>query len=174
MTPASPQRVSSLASGTTSAAQTHQQLLPSERSVFEPNAINVIPSRATLTVDLRDPDEGRLQTAEDELDQSWPSSIGMRASISRRASRSLSAREFRRNNRDDDRGICITDGLEMPSDHVWRRSRRPDDGASCADPNDFVPSIGGVSHNPKEFTPEKELVVGVDVLLNFTVELAGE
>ncbi|EIM30812.1 amidase, hydantoinase/carbamoylase family [Microvirga lotononidis] len=34
---------------------------------FEPNAINVIPSRATFTVDLRDPDEGRLQAEEAAL-----------------------------------------------------------------------------------------------------------
>jgi N-carbamoyl-L-amino-acid hydrolase len=34
---------------------------------FEPNAINVIPSRATFTVDLRDPDEQRLQAAEAAL-----------------------------------------------------------------------------------------------------------
>ena len=34
---------------------------------FEPNAINVIPSRATFTVDLRDPDEQRLQAEEAAL-----------------------------------------------------------------------------------------------------------
>jgi N-carbamoyl-L-amino-acid hydrolase len=34
---------------------------------FEPNAINVIPSRATFTVDLRDPDEERLRAAEAAL-----------------------------------------------------------------------------------------------------------
>lgn len=34
---------------------------------FEPGLINVIPSRAELTVDLRDPDEERLQEAEKRL-----------------------------------------------------------------------------------------------------------
>src|SRR5918994_1455658 len=34
---------------------------------FEPNAINVIPSRATFTVDLRDPDEQRLRAEEAAL-----------------------------------------------------------------------------------------------------------
>ena len=34
---------------------------------LEPDAINVIPSRAMFTVDLRDPDEERLQAAEAEL-----------------------------------------------------------------------------------------------------------
>lgn len=34
---------------------------------FEPNAINVIPSKATFTVDLRDPDEERLLAEEAAL-----------------------------------------------------------------------------------------------------------
>lgn len=36
---------------------------------FEPNAINVIPSKAEFTVDLRDPDEGHLQAEEAALTQ---------------------------------------------------------------------------------------------------------
>ena len=34
---------------------------------FEPDVINVIPRLATCTVDLRDPDEQRLQSAEKRL-----------------------------------------------------------------------------------------------------------
>ena len=34
---------------------------------FEPNAINVIPSRTTFTVDLRDPDEMHLREVETAL-----------------------------------------------------------------------------------------------------------
>ncbi|WP_236020108.1 hypothetical protein [Sabulicella rubraurantiaca] len=34
---------------------------------FEPNAINVIPSRAVFTVDLRSPNEGRLRADEAAL-----------------------------------------------------------------------------------------------------------
>src|SRR5258708_13035323 len=36
---------------------------------FQPDAINIIPSRAVLTVDLRDPDEQRLVAAEQHLTQ---------------------------------------------------------------------------------------------------------
>ena len=36
---------------------------------FEPNAINVIPSAAVFTVDLRNPDEARLQEQEAALDR---------------------------------------------------------------------------------------------------------
>ena len=34
---------------------------------FEPNLINVTPRKAVFTVDLRDPDEGRLKAAEQRL-----------------------------------------------------------------------------------------------------------
>jgi N-carbamoyl-L-amino-acid hydrolase len=37
----------------------------------------------------------------------------------------------------------------------------------------FVPSVGGVSHDPSEETRWEDCVNGADVLLNATVELAG-
>ena len=30
----------------------------------------------------------------------------------------------------------------------------------------FVPSVGGISHNPKEFTPDADLIAGANVLLD--------
>jgi N-carbamoyl-L-amino-acid hydrolase len=38
----------------------------------------------------------------------------------------------------------------------------------------FVRSIGGISHNPKEYTPEADLVAGADVLLDVAARLAAE
>lgn len=35
----------------------------------------------------------------------------------------------------------------------------------------FVPSVGGISHSPKEFTREEDLAAGVDVLLNTVLML---
>ena len=37
----------------------------------------------------------------------------------------------------------------------------------------FVPSRGGVSHNPAEFTEPEHLAVGAQVLAEVMVELAG-
>ncbi len=37
----------------------------------------------------------------------------------------------------------------------------------------FVPSVGGVSHNPDEFTPASDLVAGANVLLDVVTRLAG-
>lgn len=37
----------------------------------------------------------------------------------------------------------------------------------------FVPSIGGISHNPKEFTPEHDLIAGANILLDVVQSLAN-
>jgi N-carbamoyl-L-amino-acid hydrolase len=37
----------------------------------------------------------------------------------------------------------------------------------------FVPSIGGISHNPSEHTPDADLVAGAEVLLDVVTRLAS-
>ena len=37
----------------------------------------------------------------------------------------------------------------------------------------FVPSVGGISHNPAEHTEPAHLAAGADVLLHTLLELAG-
>ncbi len=37
----------------------------------------------------------------------------------------------------------------------------------------FVPSIGGISHNPREHTPDADLVAGANILLDVTATLAA-
>ncbi len=37
----------------------------------------------------------------------------------------------------------------------------------------FVPSVGGISHNPAEFTAPDDLRAGADVLLQVVLELAS-
>ena len=38
----------------------------------------------------------------------------------------------------------------------------------------FTPSVGGVSHNPAEFTRDEDLIAGANVLLDVVVELSEE
>jgi N-carbamoyl-L-amino-acid hydrolase len=38
----------------------------------------------------------------------------------------------------------------------------------------FVPSRGGISHNPKEFTSEADLVAGANVLLDVVRRLTSQ
>jgi N-carbamoyl-L-amino-acid hydrolase len=37
----------------------------------------------------------------------------------------------------------------------------------------FVPSRGGISHNPAEFTPDPDLIAGASVLLDVVRKLAA-
>ena len=37
----------------------------------------------------------------------------------------------------------------------------------------FVPSAGGISHNPAEHTPDADLVAGANVLLDVVARLAA-
>jgi N-carbamoyl-L-amino-acid hydrolase len=38
----------------------------------------------------------------------------------------------------------------------------------------FVPSIGGISHNPREFTSDADLIAGANILLEVVRRLAAE
>ncbi|MGG5811242.1 Zn-dependent hydrolase [Falsiroseomonas sp. CW058] len=133
---------------------------------FEPNAINVIPSRAVFTVDLRDPDEVRLRAEEvalvrhlDELAEME----GVTISVERLAR--FEPVTF-------DAGIVRL--IEDAARRRGLRCRRMTSGAGhdaqmmarlCPAAMIFVPSAGGISHNPREHTEPADLVAGAEVLL---------
>jgi beta-ureidopropionase / N-carbamoyl-L-amino-acid hydrolase len=140
---------------------------------FEPNAINVIPSRAVFTVDLRDPDEQRLQAEEAALAaylQELAAAEKVTISVERLAR--FAPVTF-------DRRI-----VELVEDAARKRklpSRRMTSGAGhdaqmiariAPAAMIFVPSIGGISHNPREQTRDADLVAGANVLLDVTARLA--
>ncbi len=141
---------------------------------FEPNAINVIPSRATFTVDIRDPDETRLQTEEDALARyldELAEAEGVSISVERLA---------RFNPVIFDGGIVKM--IELAAANRGLRSRRMTSGAGhdaqmmsriCPAAMIFVPSIDGISHNPRELTPDADLVNGANVLLDVVSHLAA-
>ena len=37
----------------------------------------------------------------------------------------------------------------------------------------FIPSVGGITHNPKEFSTKEQVALGARVLLDAVLELAG-
>jgi N-carbamoyl-L-amino-acid hydrolase len=141
---------------------------------FEPNAINVIPSRATFTVDLRDPDEGRLQAEEAALAahlKELAAAEEVTISVERLAR--FEPVTF-------DRRI-----VELVEDAAQKRgltSKRMTSGAGhdaqmiariAPSAMIFVPSIGGISHNPREHTPDAALVAGANILLDVVTRLAA-
>ena len=142
---------------------------------FEPNAINVIPSRATFTVDLRDPDEQRLQAEEAALAEyldALAAAEGVAISVERLA-RFEPVRFDRR----------IVELVEEAARSRGLASKRMTSGAGhdaqmiariAPSAMIFVRSLGGISHSPRELTPDADLVAGANVLLDVVARLAAE
>jgi N-carbamoyl-L-amino-acid hydrolase len=141
---------------------------------FEPNAINVIPSRAVFTVDLRDPDEERLQAEEAALAtylKEVADAEGVVISVERLAR--FEPVTF-------DRGIVEL--VEASARARGLGSKRMTSGAGhdaqmiariAPSAMIFVPSVGGVSHNPNERTSDADLIAGANILLDVVTHLAS-
>ena len=139
-----------------------------------PNLINVIAARATMTVDLRNTDESLLKEAElafntyiKELEQSEGVTI-----TARRLAR------FEPVAFDAD----LADRIAHHAQALGLSQRRMTSGAGhdaqmlariCPTSMIFVPSVGGISHNPAEHTESEDLIAGANVLLATLTELAN-
>lgn len=141
---------------------------------FEPNAINVIPARAVFTVDLRDPNEERLKAEEQAL-------ADYLAKIAQEQGVTISAERLARFAPVTFDAKLVAE-IEAAAHGRGLSARRMTSGAGhdaqmiariAPAAMIFVPSIGGISHNPKEFTPETDLVAGTNVLLDVVKRLAS-
>jgi N-carbamoyl-L-amino-acid hydrolase len=142
---------------------------------FEPNAINVIPSRAVFTVDLRDPDEGRLQEEEAALATYLNElSAAERVKISVERLARFEPVTFDGN---------IVRLVEDAARERGLASKRMTSGAGhdaqmiariAPSAMIFVPSIDGISHNPRECTADADLVAGANILLDVVTRLAAQ
>ncbi|MBT9457224.1 MAG: diaminopropionate ammonia-lyase [Burkholderiaceae bacterium] len=142
---------------------------------LQPNLINVIAARATVTVDLRNTDEATLQRAEGEL-AAYLTELAQEQGVE------IIAKPLARFEpvRFDQRLVrCIeasTASRQLPQ-------RRMTSGAGhdaqmmariCPAAMIFVPSQGGISHNPREHTAPAELTQGANVLLDVLCGLCDE
>ena len=142
---------------------------------LHPNLVNVIPSRARLTVDLRNTDEATLQRAEQELGR-FVQELAAEQSVSIETRRLVRFEPVRF----DPRLVRL---IEASANSRGHRTRRMTSGAGhdaqmmarlCPAAMIFVPSAGGISHNPREHTAPEELKRGADVLLDVLLALASE
>jgi beta-ureidopropionase / N-carbamoyl-L-amino-acid hydrolase len=141
---------------------------------FGPNAINVIPSCATFTVDLRDPDEQRLQAEEAAL-AAYLKEVAAAEEVTISVERLARFEPVT-----FDRRI-----VELAEDAAHKRglaSKRMTSGAGhdaqmiariAPSAMIFVPSISGISHNPREHTPDADLIAGANILFDVTAQLAA-
>ncbi|MBU9628156.1 Zn-dependent hydrolase [Burkholderia multivorans] len=138
---------------------------------IEPNVINVIPRKAVLTVDLRDPDEQRLQQAEqrlaDHLEQ-LAALEGVQISTERLARFEPVVFD-----------AALVDAIEKAAARRGFSYRRMTSGAGhdaqmiariAPAAMIFVPSRGGISHNPREHTDDSQLLDGARLLLDVVLD----
>lgn len=137
---------------------------------FEPNVINVIARRATFTVDLRDPDEARLAAAERRLSQ-FLTAIAEEEGVQIGTEQLVRFQPV-----SFDAGLA--DEIEVSAKRFGFSHRRMTSGAGhdaqmiariAPAAMIFVPSRGGISHNPREHTDEEQLLKGAEVLLDVVV-----
>ncbi len=138
-----------------------------------PDLVNVVAARATLTVDLRNTDEATLEEAEARL----------AAEVARAAADEGVAVASRRLARFEPvsfapRVVDLVEGVASSLGHTVRRmpSGAGHDAQMIARLAPagmiFVPSVGGISHNPAELTLPEHLQAGADVLLHTMLALA--
>ncbi len=142
---------------------------------LRPDLVNVVAGRATLTVDLRNTDGDVLRDAEGR----------MAAEIERIADEegvTLERRQLARFDpvRFDERIVDLVEKTGREHGHAVRRlpSGAGHDAQMlarmCPAGMVFVPSAGGISHNPAEFTAPEHIEAGANVLLHVLVRLAEE
>ncbi|HZA76635.1 MAG TPA: Zn-dependent hydrolase [Acidimicrobiales bacterium] len=141
---------------------------------LHPDLVNVVAARATLTVDLRNTDEAALVEVERRL----------REEVARLAATEGCEVAWRRLARFEpvDFDPAVVDQVESTAQRLGHTVMRLPSGAGhdaqmlarvCPTGMVFVPSRGGVSHNPAEFTEPEHLAAGTQVLAEVLAELAG-
>lgn len=134
---------------------------------FEPNAINVIPNKVTLTVDLRNPDNDLLCDAEAQL-AAYMVEIALQEGVT------IECEQLARfdpvqfdadmvgliNQAAQRHGLSVRT-MTSGAGHDAQMMARIAPTAMI-----FVPSQAGISHNPAEFTAESHIIAGANVLLD--------
>jgi N-carbamoyl-L-amino-acid hydrolase len=143
------------------------------RIELHPNLVNVVPARATFTVDLRNTSEEDLVSAEAALsDRLRHLAASEGVTIETRSLARFEPVAF---------DPAMVDRVERIARDQGRTVRRMPSGAGhdaqmlarvCPTAMVFTPSVAGVSHNPAELTHDADLAAGADVLLAVMAELA--
>lgn len=142
---------------------------------LHPNLTNVVASRATLTLDVRNTDETILQKAEAEI-AVFCTALAEReqVTITRRVLVRFEPVIFH------DRVIDMVESTARTrGDSVQRMPSGAGHDAQmlarmCPSGMIFVPSHKGLSHNVNEHTDEADLVAGANILLDVMLQLSAE
>ncbi len=137
------------------------------RVIPTPNTTNVIPGRVVMTIDLRDLDAAKIERFATRFQQ-MGAEIGTATGTTFAFRETVSSQPALADAR-------IMDAVDASADALGLSHQRMPSGAGhdaqeiahiCPMGMIFVPSVGGISHSPNEFTHAADVARGVDVLLN--------
>ena len=142
---------------------------------FEPNAINVIPDKVVFTIDLRNPNDEILKDEEKRLKE-FMENLAKEDEVNITSEQLVRFDPVTFSEK-------IVQTVEKSAKARGLSQRRMTSGAGhdaqmiarIADVGMiFVPSIGGISHNPNELTNDEDLIAGANVLLDVVKELSAK
>lgn len=141
--------------------------------IVEPGVYNIVPVKTKFMVDLRNPDEVELQKAEKYLDDCLTKfSKEEKTTFTKEVISRIAPVVFDKN---------IMECIEKNAKKLGYTNRRIVSGAghdaqviSSYYPTSmiFIPSHNGISHSPLEFTEDKDIENGANVLLNTVMDFA--
>ena len=151
-------------------AEAGRQVATVGRLTASPNTTNVIPGRVVLTVDLRDLDPAKLSRfsgAFEQLGRAIGAATGTTFAFKSLVDSEPAIADAR-----------VMDFVEASAAGLGLSRQRMPSGAGH-DAQEiariapmgmiFVPSVGGISHSPREFTKPEDVARGADVLLNSVI-----
>ncbi|MHB8839188.1 MAG: allantoate amidohydrolase, partial [Gemmatimonadaceae bacterium] len=137
------------------------------RVIVTPNTTNVIAAQVVLTVDLRDLDQSKIEHFTQEFER-LGRDIGAATGTTFQYKRLVDSEPALADSR-------VMDWVEASAAALGLSHQRMPSGAGH-DAQEiariapmgmiFVPSVGGISHSPREFTRPEDCAHGADVLLN--------
>ena len=135
-----------------------------------PNTTNVIPGQVVLTVDLRDLDQAKIDRFDARFKQ-LAKEIGASTnttfafSVLTNSTPALSDERFM--------GFIEQSATALGASHQRMPSGAGHDAQEIAHIAPmamiFIPSVGGISHSPKEYSHPEDIARGADVLLNAVI-----
>jgi N-carbamoyl-L-amino-acid hydrolase len=142
------------------------------RIEVEPNSPNVIPGRVVLSVEFRDLSEQTLRELGD--------AVKARGAAIAKATNTKITFTLASTNRPAPATKGVQDAIGRSADAMGLKAMRLPSGAGhdaqqiaalCPMGMIFVPSVGGISHSPKELTSWDDCANGANVLLRTVLEL---
>jgi N-carbamoyl-L-amino-acid hydrolase len=137
-----------------------------------PNTTNVIPAQVVLTVDLRDLDQSKIERFTAVFEQR-AKEIGAATNTTFQFKRLVDSAPALSD-------APVMESIERSATSLGLTRQRMPSGAGH-DAQEvariapmamiFIPSVGGISHSPKEFSRPEDIARGADVLLNAVLDI---